>query len=515
MERKISFKIIILLFLFSFFIFSSFIKPSDNEVFFIRNPKTRTEMIFNKDGKILLKAIDIDSENIGIIEDSFTKEQKYLFKVFNGEKKVETKYKSNDNEEYTDVYPSFRTVYYDLNGKDLGVSLDNVYGAAHAFSDYIIFFDSNAHILNVKTKEEKKTSHNYIEIFEDRVLLSTERYIDGPQSILICDKDLNVLKTIVGFALDKIEEVNGKKYYKISEKFSDAKINHYNLIDKDGNLLYDEPKEEEVDDYGSKDGKDEKLIKDRDSNIEWVETLYYKNKKIFVAHLKYIENVDEDGGLSYVFNIDVYNDKFEKVDVGSKNINTAIAKHGYLILDNKKIVDFDFSLVKEFDEASSFTSNEKDDKVFFTDMYDTEYNKKYKFNLYDEKFNLIVSNIEEISFDDFDKYIVIRGKNKTNFYDSDLNRIKEFDRRLSIRRFFGFNYPSFTDLDKNRMGIFDIDGNIIIDNLKQVCDISLNYFTFQNGFKYGLMDYSGKVLHEFSIFDNIKEDADDREYYDD
>lgn len=34
-----------------------------------------------------------------------------------------------------------------------------------------------------------------------------------------------------------------------------------------------------------------------------------------------------------------------------------------------------------------------------------------------------------------------------------------------------------------------------------------NYFTYQKGFEYGLMDYDGNVLAKFSIFDDTEEEV--------
>ena len=68
-------------------------------------------------------------------------------------------------------------------------------------------------------------------------------------------------------------------------------------------------------------------------------------------------------------------------------------------------------------------------------------------------------------------------------------------------------YYNFKDLDTNRAGVMDPDFNILVDGLKSATYLQEKYFTYLNGFKYGLMDYEGNVLLSYSIFDTMSEDS--------
>ena len=68
------------------------------------------------------------------------------------------------------------------------------------------------------------------------------------------------------------------------------------------------------------------------------------------------------------------------------------------------------------------------------------------------------------------------------------------------------------NLESGRMGVMDDNFNIIINDLKSVTNLEEKSFTYTNGFKYGLMDYDGKVICDFSIFDTMTEDANLNDY---
>ena len=109
----------------------------------------------------------------------------------------------------------------------------------------------------------------------------------------------------------------------------------------------------------------------------------------------------------------------------------------------------------------------------------------------------------------FDDYLVINKKNETDLYDKNLKLFKKFDRNIEFwYAYDDCKYRSFTDKNTNREGIIDDKFNIVVDNLKRATDVrNDSYFTFQNGFKYGFMDYKGNILISFSIFDSFNDSA--------
>ena len=53
---------------------------------------------------------------------------------------------------------------------------------------------------------------------------------------------------------------------------------------------------------------------------------------------------------------------------------------------------------------------------------------------------------------------------------------------------------------------------MIIDNLKAISGLEELCFGFTNGFRYGLMDYEGRPILKYSIFDSMTEDSNGEDY---
>ena len=50
------------------------------------------------------------------------------------------------------------------------------------------------------------------------------------------------------------------------------------------------------------------------------------------------------------------------------------------------------------------------------------------------------------------------------------------------------------------------NNKVIISDCKYITNCNDNYFTYQKGFKYGIMNYIGDKLAEFSIYDDTEEE---------
>lgn len=109
----------------------------------------------------------------------------------------------------------------------------------------------------------------------------------------------------------------------------------------------------------------------------------------------------------------------------------------------------------------------------------------------------------------YDDYILLADKDNTMLLDKDSNLKTIFEGRcIDIKSWYdNIGYKVFVDIKNDRMGIVDDKFNITVDNLKVIESLKEKYFTFQNGFKYGLMDYDGNPILTYSIFDTMMEDS--------
>ena len=194
----------------------------------------------------------------------------------------------------------------------------------------------------------------------------------------------------------------------------------------------------------------------------------------------------------------------------------AYEQEGYFLVDFDTIYDFDFNIVKTFDEKVYVERYEIGDLVYFSDRTDEHYNSRPRYNLYDSNFKTLYENVSSDSAYAFNEenYFVVADDVSTRIIDDKFNVIKEYPgRKFDIYDWYeSVDYRIFTDIETDRMGIIDASYNIAVDNLKHLDDLEEKCFTYTNGFRYGLMDYNGKEILSLSIFNTMSEDAKSSDY---
>ena len=323
----------------------------------------------------------------------------------------------------------------------------------------------------------------------------------------------------------------------------------YNYLDSDFNLIFDEPVDNrifldqstvatihqgdkefdfdfktkeivgDVRPYSGSENYNEKYYKDRDKYREknervrslkpeynYVDTRIYGDKVLFFAS---VDGKYDEAGDRYINPCDIYS-LDETLLLHVDDVNVTFEDSGYFLANNRELYNFDIEIVKTFDKDTYLNTFEIGNKVFFMNDRDSNYNEVEHFSVFDEKLNEIFKDVRDAISYTYDNYEIIVFDNKTIIIDEGLNVIKEFDRALDIRNWYTdqkLEYRVFTDLNTNRMGILDGKYNIIIDNLKGVSRLEELCFSFTNGFRYGLMDYEGKEICSFSVFDTMNEDS--------
>lgn len=162
-------------------------------------------------------------------------------------------------------------------------------------------------------------------------------------------------------------------------------------------------------------------------------------------------------------------------------------------------------------QLNELTSSTK----YFLNGTGVDYSKRKDFELYDENFNLLFDHIDSLDSFVYDDYFVMTRGGNTYFVDKDLNIVKEIPgRAISVNGWYRDDVPyrPFVDLDTNREGIIDSNLQFLVDNLKNVSGLKEKYFIYQNGFKYGIMDYEGIPVLTYSIFDTMREDSVERDF---
>lgn len=525
-----------------------------NSLHVLYNNITDTQSIVNGQGEILLKSKSRNSEYVYLIEDVNDGTSDFMYKTIYGENIVVSTYSiPSTGEEYNTKDISSRTIVYDKNGNDVGLSLDNpnIRFSAKNKIFYNIYTDNEGSYdvcyYDVDEKKSTKLPHKSLDNFNDFIVNSSSSWdkIDSPYETLIYDVNMNFVKKINNYTMYskiKIANQNFIAMKKISTAsyidFNDN-VDMFNYMDDHFNFIFDEDvntrlynKKEsvltirrgdtqfdfdfvnrkqvgETKPYVGYEDNYERLriIKDKyeatasiinkkDDNYDYVDTRYYNGKVLFFA-----QKVVNDE-----FLCDIYDVNGNLLLNGAYYTNI-FEDQGLFLLGFDTLYDFDMNVVKKFDEKIVLEKYEKFDTAFFADLSNKDYELRGKYNLYDNKFKLIMENVVNVNSYTYDDYLVVADTDKTYILDENLNKIKTFDRSLNIVHYDDdTNYYNFTDLKTNRQGIIDNNFNIIIDNLKFAGSLQSDYFTYLNGFKYGFMDYNGNVICSFSIFDTMTED---------
>ncbi len=532
-----------------------------NSLHFIRNPETNSMMIVKGDGTVVLKSIVSVSEGLSLIDDIDPNTTNYMYKIYNGEKIDRSTYDGADGEEYDSIDASRRVVYYDKNGKEVGLEIKDQPSFSTKdkiiYSDYSVSYEDNqVRVFDVNTKKITTPDYAAIDYMNGKIIMSTYEYskdFDNDE-VAICDEDFNVIKKIEGYTLNGVYRKNNYQVATLKKRIKKGKDGDYdtkmNYIDKDFNLVFDEDidnwlefkkypivtvvkgdkefdfnfetrekvsedrihVEREVEwqviqNEKEKYEKEKAKIKKKHKEYQYVNPLLLKGKVWYVAYKEYGTGMFENTPC------DIYNDKLEKV-LEIDDLTNTFETYGYIFANHDTIYDSDMKVALKFDEKCNMESAEKFDKKFLTNRMDMEYHERKNFTLFDADLNVVHDNLSSIDLYTYDEYIALSDKNGTEILDKDLNVVKTLDRSISIK---GWNedeipYKIFIDMNTNRMGIIDSNFNIVVDNIKKIEFLKEKYFTCVNGFNYGLMDYSGLPILSFSIFDTMSEDAREEDF---
>lgn len=525
-----------------------------NKIHSIRNPMTNTTMLVKGDGTIVLKMMEPSIEQVEVIEDIDANTTNYIYKVYSGEGLEKHTYGEGDSAcESIDM--TVRSVFFDKDGKEVGLTT-NTYGAKYSTKDKIIYRDNSEtygendlKVFNVNTKETTTLPYSNLETFDGNFVMSTDEYGNDEKEVtIICDENFNELKRIEGYSLNGVETRNGVHLVNLSRRVENDR--KYNYLDESYSFIFDEDIDERIYsdtfpvltvrrgktafDYDF--SKREKVSEDRpyveektnwekmqeeeskysdlfskinkEGEYQYFSPFTHNDTVLFIAHKRIdIGMFDDD-------TCDVYNDKLEMVAT-FKSLDNSFIQEGYIFANKNTVYNEKMETVKKFDTNCMIEKIEKFDKVFFSNGTAADYSSRTDFELYDVNFNVVLDHIDSIETYAYDDYIVITKEGNTYFLDKDLNVANEITgRALIIRDWYNIetNYKSFTDASTGRMGVINNDLHIVVDNLKYIDNMTEKYFTYQNGFKYGFMDYDGIPIYTYSVFDTMREDAVEKDF---
>ena len=559
----------ILLLVFSFVLLLSFVVFADSslsdEYFEIYNPNNGNTAIVSRDGKKLLSGVNNQSITY-LVRDLFTGKPSFMYKKYIGEKIIEREESAGDGS-WTMKDTSNRTLFYDLDGNFL-FETEN-FASLNSVDDKVIYsYDNNCYIYDTKEKELKKYDFDtYTSFLDDKIVFSNYRYSDRNKVIDIYDKEFNLIKSIVGYEVDN-EKAYGNQNYLLLSRLGNDGDSIYNFLDSDCNLLFDVDVENRtgVDEdsteilflYDNKEfsydmakkeyissvseiTKEQKQVlkaeidpyrlegymEENDANMNkvkaslpnqdaYVTSYDYNNKKIYVAEVErnYVvatnsKNEIYEEAVSYS---NIYDSNANLLAERLIDIEMEPLDNGYIV-SNNKVYDFDMRFVRDLPDTYDIERINIDDRTYFLDRVDQDYNNKNSQNLYDSNFNTVFEDCENIILTYERDWIFVTDHNSTKMYDKELNIIKDLHRKIEALSWqYTDNYIAFMDLNTKRYGILEKDGKVLIDNLKKIDSLRKDYFVYMNGFRYGIMDYDKNVIVSLSIFDDIKDDSNIKDY---
>lgn len=521
-----------------------------NDIYLLSNPLNMSYLLVRGDGKVILSTYDPEIEHIGKIED-VSKTTNYVYKNFTGENIIRTNI-SNTDEEYIDVTPTQRCVAYDKYGNEIGLEA-NAYSISYSSKNKIIYRlssedNSSAYFaFDVNTKEITKLDYEEISIMNGHFLLGTSPWSDNENEVvLVLDDNLNEVKKIEGYSLSGVTRNNNNEFATLRKRNKEGKDPKYNFLSSNFEVIFEDDLDEiiwngnfsvitlrrgnKVFDYDfsnhsvvgaerdyipeSNDSYERKIneakyepmanaIKDENADkYSYVYSFIYNGKVLYLAHkTSNVGMFDHDS-------IDVYSEDGKRI-AEFEDLSNYYYEDGYLFVNHDTIYNINLQVVKTLKEKRNIERSTKFNKVFYNDSVGLDYGSAKPFTLYDSNFEPIIENLECIEMNTYDDYILIVDSEGTKFLDKDLNVVKTIDRKMDIKSWYDneSGFKAFEDLDTGRMGIIDKDYNIVVDKLKYAGALEDKYFTYQNGFYYGLMDYKGIPILKYSIFDTMKEDA--------
>lgn len=535
-----------------------------NGIHELRNPKTNTYMLVKGDGTIVLKTMEPDIEQVGIVEDIERDTVNYVYKTFNGEG-LETRTYGSGDSEYESSELTIRTVFYDRDGKEVGLTT-NSYGGRYTSKNKIIYRDNTVpygqndlKVFDENTKETSEMPYSNVYGFNGNFLMSTDEYGDDmseKEVTIICDENFKELNRIEGYSLNGVESRKGVYLVNLSKRVPNADADSgyerkYNYLDENYQFLFDEDIDERMwsdtfpvmtvrrgDKVFDYDFSKKQIVSEErpyaEAKTDW--QLYQEEIE------KYSDNIDKlrgdgekyqyvsafyhDGTVLYIAHkemeigmfdddkCDIYNEKLELV-ASFESVDNQFTEEGYIFVNNDTVYNEKLEVVKKFDTKCMIERIKKFDKVFFANGTAADYSSRKDFELYDVNFNKLYEHLNYVESYSYDDYIILTDDNNTSFLDKDLNVARVIEgRTLNIRGWYSdtIDYKVFNDMANDRMGIIDKDFNIVIDNIKYIESLTDKYFTYLNGFKYGFMDYEGKPVLSFSIFDTMREDAVEKDF---
>ena len=255
-----------------------------------------------------------------------------------------------------------------------------------------------------------------------------------------------------------------------------------------------------------------------DINFKFIKKCY-NVKSLFGGKYYYLgyNNSKKKGSIDYQGFI--YDEKIENELTGFGGTYVKEFDNKYLVIANGlngkiTVYDDDFKIINQFD-GNKF---DYEPYIISNNIYYMMWNNKNGFLVSSDFKKIFFKNInlvhqKSVNFDgekvDLENKIFIRTiSNKYIVLDENLNEICSFDDYVSE---FNNKYIIVFN-DEKLYDLYDMNKNKILSNFKYIGDLEDEYFTFQNGFYYGLMDYNMNVICKYSIFNNF--DNENYDYYD-
>ena len=574
---KKQFKIVkIIIYLFSLIILLSsftYAESLSDQVFCIENPISKSLLITNKAGDIVLSSIDPEFESIEIVKDILNNKQTFLLKNYRGED-----FTDKGEGSLTEI-PSSRAVFYDLTGNEIGFEVEDFLKAGSIGDKILCSCIDKLVVFDTTTSEIKNYNLRSFAVCGKLIMIYDNSIRSEKKGILILDENLNEIKRYEDYTYGeniddiKIEDISYKRIRRLIE--SATRQYKFNILNENGDKIFPEDFDNVIEfdkniekllfgnvifqyDFLNQtiistpsivsDEEREKIINDnsysrftQQANNLLEEILHpdeiskkikstldaslypsvhkwtYEDKTLYnatyqgileVSTISTVNGIERDETYRFCYNIydDFGNLLFENVD--EINMMFSLKDYGYIGI-NGVIYDFDMNKIIDLDANDDVTIYKINNKTYFINN-----KKKYKFyfrkekhnsiSVFDDNFNILFSNLEDFKYMEKNKLVAMTDKNSTKFYDENFNLLVDVGKKVYLTNDYIDEYYKFIDSLSDRYGIINQNGIILISGLKNITYMAYDYFVYQNGFKFGIMDYSGNEIISFSIFDTFE-----------